>query len=1035
MKTALLLLFLMFSCCAFSQYYPDSNSYCKLVPYYDYEFCAKGIKDTNGIVVVEPRYSEITLLPGDLLLVCENELYGVLNCELEVVIPLEYRLLEWLPKHYRAPIYGPNYFWLFEAETGKGLMNSSLEVIIPPTNDLVRQVYLEEQSRIYEPWVAGQYEKTLSYFQATKDGKNAIYHESGEIIVPQQFDEIKCHSLHTPSATPKLPEGIFFRAKNDSIQVVVSKKGEYLFEESVNTDVFVFSLDSSTIIRTNHTDGTSRALCLESGISANTEKGTIDKLRFLLFTVHVDGSFDLYTENLEKVHTGTGWQGFPTYLTIKNNEYISVYPKKDPPLLFTKKGTLPIQTKDAPVIFVSESETGGCIWTFPPYPQTEGTITVYFPDGKRKKGHSVDEFTAHQSIMKRAWDQDLDDSSPIFFIRKGKKWGALDRNGDLVIPFKLDQAGIPFLERESFGKVVGYYVVQSGKMGVVDRNSNDVYPCNYDTIFSSSISMKHFNYRFFEGKDRPEVFSTDGSSLCHFAIRNKQLFTRVKDKERLCDSTFIPFQGAVQLVGHVLINKKGKVLREIKTGSMHIAPKFYLLINGDEAQVILHSGEEGLKIQRFKSAQIEGDYLKIKLTDETMGAVSLDGKAWLYSPKYYDITFAKFPPRYAWVKEDPIETVQDRGETRVKTYKGRWKLVDPSYTEVVNFPFAFPAYLSRYPEAIFESEGKIGLIDSSLHIIFPPEHEFICPIYQSEFSLLYNQGKWQLGYSSGEILDGGFHSISYFETNKTMTLFSYTEKDTLIGFVHYNDGFKWLIPMTEMHALINSGRISSALHTVDTTESLLKGIPDTLNRWRNQNHDYLLHFILKSQCHLYRLTANGVSFTPDFELNHRTSNTENEQFFEPVESYSFTSSSVQFNFPEGINEHKADASKLKQLKLAHHSSELLTLSEPNQSYPSVVDKYHNYIFVDSAQSVELSDLLVKDVRTSAFLRASVTQKLNAAQLGYEACPDWDRIEASMWSMFCFTNGGLQLANSPVYSFTYDELSPYFTELGKQLTPW
>jgi hypothetical protein len=61
--------------------------------------------------------------------------------------------------------------------------------------------------------------------------------------------------------------------------------------------------------------------------------------------------------------------------------------------------------------------------------------------------------------------------------------------------------------------------------------------------------------------------------------------------------------------------------------------------------------------------------------------------------------------------------------------------------------------------------------------------------------------------------------------------------------------------------------------------------------------------------------------------------------------------------------------------------------------------------------------------------------LNAAQLGYEACPDLDRIEASMWSMFCFKKGGLQLANSPLYSFTYDELYPYFTELGKQLTPW
>jgi hypothetical protein len=54
--------------------------------------------------------------------------------------------------------------------------------------------------------------------------------------------------------------------------------------------------------------------------------------------------------------------------------------------------------------------------------------------------------------------------------------------------------------------------------------------------------------------------------------------------------------------------------------------------------------------------------------------------------------------------------------------------------------------------------------------------------------------------------------------------------------------------------------------------------------------------------------------------------------------------------------------------VTHHSSELLTIAEPNPSYPNVADKYHNYIFVHSARSVELSDLLVKDVRTSAFLQ-------------------------------------------------------------------
>ncbi len=1037
MKTAALFLYLIFSYSVFSQYYPDSNSYCQLVPYYDYEFCAKGIKDSNGIVIVEPRYSEIVLLPGDLLLVCENELYGVLDCALEVVIPMEYKHLEWHPKYHYAAIHGENYLWIFETDTGKGLMNSSLEVIIPPENELIGQVSWENQTYLQERWVEGIFEKTLSYFWAEKNGKLAVYHESGKIIVPQQFDEITCHAVNTPAATPKLPEGIFFRAKNDSIQFLFSKKGEQLFEESVNKQLYVYSVDSSTIVKTTFWDGiTTQAFCLETGLNLPERMREIYKEGNHLIAMNQDGSFEVYGRNLTPIYQGVDLKGPPTSLYVNNNAILSIYSGNQQAILLSQNGEVLIQSKGE--VFVTNSETEEFIWTAAIHPNGEDTLRIHYPDGSLKTKYVLSEIHSLQSFKKPRWDDFNEESTPLLFVRKGKKWGALDRNGDLVIPFKLDQAGNPFREAESiFGEIVGYYVVQSGKMGIVDRTSNYVYPCKYDTIFSSSISMQHFNYRFFRAEDRPEVFSTDGSSLCNFAIRNKRLYTIVKEKERRCDSTLIPFQGDLQLVGQVLINKEGKVIRTIKKGSIHAAPKFYLYINGDEAQVILLSGENGLNIQHFKSAQVEGDYLKIKLNDETMGVVSLDGKHWLYSPKYYDVTFTNFPPNHAWVKESPIETVEDRGITRVKTYSGRWKLVDSSYNEVVEFPFSFPVDLSRYPQTIFESEGKIGMMNASMHIIFPPRHEFIIPVYQSNFALLFNRGKWQLGHSSGDVLDGDFHSISSFETNKTMTLFSYTEKDTLIGFVHYDNGFKWLIPMTEMHTLINSGQIKKALHSVDTTESLLKGIPDTLNRWRVQNNELILSFILRSQCQYYRPMQRSVFFTPDFEFYDPRSNTENQQFYHAVNTFGYASNAIgaQFNFPEGIHVNKTPVANLKQLKVTHHSSELLTIAEPNPSYPNVADKYHNYIFVDSAQSVELSDLLVKDVRTSVFLREAVTQKLNAAQLGYEACPDLDRIEASMWSMFCFQKGGLQLASSSLYSFTYDELYPYFTELGKQLTPW
>lgn len=508
MKTALLLLLLISVNTVFAQAYPDSNSYCNFQPYYDYELCAKGLKDTNGTIILEPRYSEISLLPGDLLLVCENEQYGVLNCQFEVVIPLQYKQLRWMAKYYYQAQHELNYYWLFETETGKGLMNSSQEKVIPPINEHIARVNLEKQPTEHTFSFGSQYMKTARFFRVTSDGKDAIYNDKGDIIVPNIYNRITCHTIHDPASTPLLPNGIFFHAQNDSIQVVLSEKGEPLFQESVNTQMFVFSLDSTTIIRTMYKDGMSQAICLETGAKTNKNFSSILNSYFLMFDVNSDQTFDAYGKNLKPIYHGKEWRAPAHLQKIEDDSLLVLYSNDGSTTVFSQKGDVIIQSHND--VFVSEGEFGGCIWTVSKLSEKdEDTLRIYRPNGEPKQEFILNEIGSTESFKKQHWDDDRNESDPLLFIRKGKKWGALDRKGDLVFPFKFDQPGISFRtehdDRSSFkqGTVAGYYLTRSGKIGAVDRSSNYVYPCKYDTTFSAPIYTIQRNYNSFHVVDKP----------------------------------------------------------------------------------------------------------------------------------------------------------------------------------------------------------------------------------------------------------------------------------------------------------------------------------------------------------------------------------------------------------------------------------------------------------------------------------------------------------------------------------------------------
>lgn len=1045
MKAVLFLCFFLLPVLASSQEFEDHNAYCPAVPYYDYALCAKGMKDSSGTVVLEPRYSEITALPGELFLVCENEKYGVLSCDFEIVIPLIYKKLVWSPKYECNGLCSEFYYWFFETDEGTGVMNASLEVIFPPVYETIGRVALEPQvKRInYHNFGRRVTAETAPFFQLTLNGKSSISNEFGKEIVPDHFTEIQCFGGNYPTTpTPKLPSGIFFLAKNDSTQTIISENGEAVFTAPIEQALYVITLDSSTIIQITDQNQVSQFICLESGVSTSKKVSITYEDDYFLYRDFEDQSFEVYGRNLRLLHTGKKWAWRGELLTVKDERYLKLTTGDKRITLFKRNGDVLFQTED--MVITTESDTDGCIWRIPQHPdKKEDTLRVYFPNGKLKreyviKGIAPNHFFENGRRSNR--DEKLDE---LLFIQKGSKWGAFDRNGDLKIPFNYDHAGIPYWpttysSHSTLDKaVIGYYMTKSGKMGSVDRSGSKLYACKYDTLFSQEIDIIH--HARFNANSWPEFFIFDNRSFCPFAIKKGSLVTLVNGKEQLCDSTFLTFENPLLLFGNALVNEQGKVIREIKKGTIHKTKGFFFNIQGDVAHVIMTSGKPGLTVENFKSAQVDGDYLKIKLKNETMGVLSLDGSRWLYAPKYYDITFTNFTPHHAWVKEDTLNTWMQNSTKRLENYDGRWMLVDTAYAQLFDFPFKFPVNIIHSPRAIFESDNQIGMIDSSLNLVFPPDFQYIHELRYSDYSILYKDSLWWLGHSSGAISEHPFNSISYQEVNKSIAVFSFSDRDTLIGFIRFDNGLKWLVPFTEMHELINKRSLRTLLRTEANPGSFSLGLNhpvDSLDRWRVQNNALIVNYTLQSQCHFQKMPASGLSFFPDFEYNDPYNGLIGQQFFEDINTWKSTFHiDHKFESPGEYRDYQNMNNYPKGMMPKFYNEEILSVA----IYPFCfsfdrIETINNYLYLDSIQKIELSDLLIQNEETSAFLREIVVLKFTENQTGEEVCPDLDKAEALMWSRFNFSTGGIQFSDLDLF-LSYTELEPYLTPLGKRLNPW
>ncbi|MFT5780270.1 MAG: hypothetical protein ACI837_003231 [Crocinitomicaceae bacterium] len=1036
----------------------------------------------DNAVLMEPQFTDLDLLPNDLILVNLDGEFGVMNCALEYIQPPVYDGLEWISKYYYHSAVNDQYFWKFKSTNGYGILNRQFDTIIPPIYDDIKLTYMRDfkEDEMYHGYknVYPTSGDSISFFEVSTSLKKGIIREDGKMIVPPEFEHIKFKfSINGP--TKELPHGRYFVA-NDSVSVrLFSSDGIQLLKDQESTTIYasaVGTLESKEPFTVawlgNGALNTSKLANISTNVVREEFRDNTIWKGNLIISTDQSGKSEVLNGNLEVVYRADYGVIQMDFLLPDENSLYLISTGHSQTCVIDENGELILPLATASTYYTNDDDTP-LIWRLKYDAHRQfNSLELYTSNGQFIKKYASDRIY-YQSFFKNEFDMFPGDKiEELLFLSKDKKWGALDHKGNLVLPFSYDSHGVRYSKKHD--TIQGYYIRENDKMGVVDYKGRIIESCIYqdlqmnfagdlylykrnnlyglkdldgkvyvnkcDTLFFSDISKLYSRYVWQLGEEDLELI---GSKKNHpFAIIKGKLHTLHNGKFEICDSTILNFSEPLLHVEGTLIDKTGEVILSSKDGKLKKSKHFYLLINDSIAEVISFQGSKSLRIENFKAAQREGNYLKIKLTNDHIGILRLDGSGWLFPPTYYDITLGTDFPNKTWVKTTPIEFTTHRKEKTFKSFAGGWKLIDTHGKDMFDFEFKYVPFLYDHSRAYFESNDRMGIIDSNFNLIFSPVHEFILPTTNEELFIIYEEGKWTFKHSSGVQLSEEYSSCSLEDFNGCCGVFQFTETDTLIGIVSFLTDFEWIIPLTEIHEAAQLYSFEKELkigNYAGLPSKMLAIYPDQPDAWKVQNNEMIINVYLKEQAQ-WQLTVPGDGgYSVDFEWQTRHPNEQDPSFFEDVSTLSNpTAEYIQFRYPAELHQSQVIDNRPWILKLNYTNNAVLSRTvQPRRPYSYYAKKHENFIFIDRAIKVNLWDLFIDTSKAQEFIYTFIKDELNKNQSLLEQCPDINKLAESAEVDFVFTKGGLQLTPTFNHGFflPYADLSPYLRPEVRDLGEW
>lgn len=311
-------------------------------------------------------------------------------------------------------------------------------------------------------------------------------------------------------------------------------------------------------------------------------------------------------------------------------------------------------------------------------------------------------------------------------VQKNKKWGLIDENGKVILPFQFDDMN--FIQN-SDKKL--YYVAQyQHKFGYVNKRAEFVVPVKYDktrSYIEDRLAVKKGNYWGFTDENGNEIITCKYRMVTDF----KEGLAAVLEKGKW---------GYIDKNGNYIIPASFAKANNFSEGLA------WVQLNNGKMVFIDKSGKPVIDINLNNASDFKNGLASAFIREKGWGVIDSSGN-WVVKPKKQWLSIGEF---------------NEFGLTKIRLKKGTYALINRkgeiltknSYDEILNFSEGF-AVVRR--KGISENGTKInsayGLIDSNGRETVKAVYQKMGPVKnglamfcsQGHYGYLTPQGKVKIG--------------------------------------------------------------------------------------------------------------------------------------------------------------------------------------------------------------------------------------------------------------------------------------------------
>lgn len=727
-------------------YYGYNSSLGWIVKYGD----VYGVIDQYGVNTIPFEFSSISVLDyyGQYFRVERGERVGVYSTNGELIHPLVY-------DEIYAPADQSYLSFNFHRNGYVGTANQRMEMVLPIEFDYIEMHRESFDFNVYDSLSYGRFD--FIYYEVDKDSKYGIYDTTGQVLVPVQYKNPHfiypmdyCH--FTPSyfmVHRNKKAGIYdITKKKEAVPPIFDQVYYYFHRDNCTDELKEYAIGES---RNNNWK---KSYAQAFNLRTNKQSSELDVLLYFddLFMFRNDNRYGILNADMDVIlenyrdrigYSSSDLSGEHYYLRAKDNVVITAEYEKAPKQMRkyyndnfenVKKGLYNFKTgKRIDIkydIVEPKYDDGKMYYWMYQFMDTTYHLDVYSEDFKLLNSL---EFEEYEVIDKYCYDRDDYMVPKYAFQKSGEKYGMLDDDGSVLIPFEYN---ITRRLESRHCDTVRFVVEKNGNYGVFDEFGEVLVPANYNEItsyyHSRIVAEKDGKYDayyngklMYEGMDHIAVYTYMDNS---FTSRRSLTFSYEVDytfyivnEDTLyiddggvlvkADQNRFRFSANLASINSYLVNRKGKLILQGQY-STYFVDKKPVVYTATDTKFLDEDGNLIQSFNEFVSIRKWGKHYSIQTTNHIFGLLNGETYEWIAKLQYHQIEVLPEIDCYL-VKEFRMSG------------QFEWRVINEQGITMTDIRFEYPFRFYDDQFAIFMSNGKRGLINKDLKIVLEPEYQSI----------------------------------------------------------------------------------------------------------------------------------------------------------------------------------------------------------------------------------------------------------------------------------------------------------------------